>query len=131
MSVTITSARASNSPGIAARCMRPWLVHVAAGQPLYAYTAVFAPVKLSTRITHSWQHYDAKRKRWVAVSNVSYPINGGRDGGYRGYTIKSHPDTGEWRVDFATAERTPSGPRALRALRTDAAGQVAVTQTLN
>ena len=54
---------------------RPWyralyttpVVHVAAGQPLYAYTAVFAPVKLSTRITHSWQHYDDKRKRWVKV----------------------------------------------------------------
>jgi hypothetical protein len=79
-------------------------VHVAAGQPLYAYTAVFAPVKLTTRITHSWQHYDPKRKRWVKVSNVSYPINGGRDGGYRGYTIKRNPAAGEWRVDFATAD---------------------------
>jgi len=80
------------------------VVHVAAGQPLYAYTAVFAPVKLSTSITHSWQHYDDKRKRWVKVSNVSYPINGGRDGGYRGYTIKRNPSAGEWRVDFATAD---------------------------
>jgi MFS family permease len=80
------------------------IVHVAAGQPLYAYTAVFAPVKLSTRITHNWQHYDEKRRRWVAVSKVSYPINGGRDGGYRGYTIKKNPGAGEWRVDFATAD---------------------------
>ncbi len=90
---------------------RPWyqalstpLIHVAAGKPLYAYTAVFAPVKLSTRITHSWQHYDTARKRWVAVSNVSYAINGGRDGGYRGYTIHRNPSAGEWRVDFATAD---------------------------
>ena len=79
-------------------------VHVAAGQPLYAYTAVFAPVKLTTRITHSWQRYDDKRKRWIKVSNVSYPINGGRDGGYRGYTIHKNPSAGAWRVDFATAD---------------------------
>ena len=82
----------------------PPVIHVAPGQPLYAYTAVFAPIRFSTRIVHSWQHYDAKRKRWVAVSNVSYPINGGRDGGYRGYTIKRHPDAGEWRVDIATGD---------------------------
>ncbi|HVU22274.1 MAG TPA: DUF2914 domain-containing protein [Rhizomicrobium sp.] len=79
-------------------------VHVAAGQPLYAYTAVFAPVKLTARITHRWQRYDEKRRRWLTVSRVSYPINGGRDGGYRGYTIKSNPAPGEWRVDFATAD---------------------------
>lgn len=80
------------------------VVHVAPGKPLYAYTAVFAPISFSTRIVHSWQHYDTKRKRWVAVSNVSYPINGGRDGGFRGYTIKRNPGAGEWRVDFATAD---------------------------
>ena len=50
------------------------------------------------------QHYDDKRKRWVKVSTVTYPINGGRDGGYRGYTIKRNPAAGEWRVDFATSE---------------------------
>lgn len=80
------------------------VIHVAPGKPLYAYTAVFAPVKLTTRITHNWQHYDDKRKRWVSVSRVSYPINGGRDGGYRGYTIHRNPASGEWRVDFATAD---------------------------
>ena len=38
------------------------------------------------------------------MSIVSYPINGGRDGGYRGYTIKSNPGPGEWRVDISTAD---------------------------
>ncbi len=38
------------------------------------------------------------------LGRVSFPINGGRDGGYRGYTIKRNPIAGEWRVDFATAD---------------------------
>jgi len=65
---------------------------------------VFAPVHFTMKIVHSWQHYNGKRKRWVPVSVVSYPINGGRDGGYRGYTIKTNPGPGEWRVDISTGD---------------------------
>jgi hypothetical protein len=75
-------------------------MHVADGQPLSLYSAVFAPIRLSTHITHRWLWYDPKRKRWTTQSVVTYPINGGRDGGYRGYTIKSHPKPGDWRVDI-------------------------------
>jgi hypothetical protein len=78
------------------------VVRVAPGKPLYVYSAVFAPVSFSMRIQHRWQHYDARRRRWLVVSTVAYPIHGGRDGGYRGYTIKRRPEPGPWRVDIAT-----------------------------
>jgi hypothetical protein len=80
------------------------VIHIAAGQPLYVYSAVFAPVRFTARIVHSWQHYNGKRKRWVPVSVVTYAISGGRDGGYRGYTIKRNPGPGEWRVDISTGD---------------------------
>jgi hypothetical protein len=105
------------------------VVHVAPGQALYAYTAVFAPVKLTTRITHNWQHYNETRKRWVSVSRVSYPINGGRDGGYRGYTIKRNPAAGEWRVDFATADGHLLGRERFTVEQTPPTNSV--TQTLD
>jgi len=38
------------------------------------------------------------------MSSVTFPINGGRDGGYRGYTIKHNPEPGDWRVDINTSE---------------------------
>jgi hypothetical protein len=79
------------------------VVHVTPGQPVYVYSAIFAPVRFSERVVHSWQHYNMKRKRWIAVSNVSYTINGGRDGGYRGYTIKRNAQAGDWRVDIRLA----------------------------
>ncbi|MBV9991717.1 MAG: DUF2914 domain-containing protein [Alphaproteobacteria bacterium] len=82
----------------------PPLLHVAPGEPVYVYSAVFAPVSFSMRIVHSWQHYSPNAKRWVAVSNVGYSINGGRDGGYRAYTIKRHPQPGDWRVDISTGD---------------------------
>jgi hypothetical protein len=82
----------------------PAVLHVPAGQPLYAYSAVFAPIKLSTKIVHRWRRYDAKTGHWLTVSSVSFAINGGRDGGYRGYTIKRNPQPGDWRVDIDTGE---------------------------
>jgi hypothetical protein len=82
----------------------PPVVHAAPGDPIYAYSAVFAPVRFTARIVHKWQHYDPKRRRWVSVSTVTYPISGGRDGGYRGYTIKRNPQDGDWRVDIATGD---------------------------
>lgn len=80
------------------------VVHVAPGQSLTVYSAVFAPIKLTTRISHHWWWYDPKRKRWALESTVSFPIFGGRAGGYRGYTIKSNPSPGSWRVDIDTED---------------------------
>jgi len=79
-------------------------LHMAAGQPLYFYSAVFAPIRLSTDIVHRWQHYDTARKSWRTVSKVTFAINGGRDGGYRGYTVTHHVTAGDWRVDVDTAD---------------------------
>jgi hypothetical protein len=75
-------------------------IHVTPGQSVSVYSAVFAPIKLTTRIAHRWHWYDPKQKRWVLQSVVSFPIFGGRAGGYRGYTIKSRPRPGSWRVDI-------------------------------
>jgi len=85
--------------------LAPAVVHASPGDPVYVYSAVFAPVRFSASIVHDWQHYDPRRRRWLSVSVVTYPINGGRDGGYRGYTIKRRPQDGDWRVDISTGDR--------------------------
>lgn len=82
----------------------PLIMHVTAGQPLYLYAAVFAPIKLATRVTHIWQWYDPLKKQWMTQSIVSFAINGGRDGGYRAYSIKRKPKAGEWRVNVESID---------------------------
>lgn len=76
--------------------------HTDAGNTAYAYSAVFAPSGLSTTIVHEWQRYDEGEKRWVTVTTQRFPINGGRDGGYRGWTEKSELTAGKWRVNVKT-----------------------------
>jgi hypothetical protein len=88
---------------VAFNLARP-ILHVAPGQSLTLYSAVFAPINLTTRIAHRWRWYDPKQKRWTLQSAVSFPISGGRAGGYRGYTVKSKPRPGSWRVDIDTED---------------------------
>ena len=89
----------------------PWTVrylgftptyHVVAGESLYAYSAVFAPTALTTTIIHRWQWYDPATGSWQTRASIRYPIVGGRDGGYRGYSAVLMDKTGTWRVDIMT-----------------------------
>lgn len=76
--------------------------HRAQGQSVYVYSAVFAPTKFSTTILHEWEHYDEKSSAWVRSATFGFPITGGRDGGYRGYTLMDNIQEGKWRVNVKT-----------------------------
>ncbi len=80
------------------------VVHLAPNESLYVYSAVFAPIKLRTGVVHRWMRYDPAIKKWRMMSRVSFSIVGGRDGGYRAYSIKRAPSAGEWRVDVNTED---------------------------
>lgn len=77
-------------------------IHIMPGQSVYAYSAIFAPTQLSTTVVHQWQWYDSKKGSWVTRAAISYPIEGGRDDGYRGYSAILPHDAGQWRVNVET-----------------------------
>ncbi|TSC55105.1 MAG: hypothetical protein LiPW30_571 [Parcubacteria group bacterium LiPW_30] len=69
----------------------------------YCFSSVFAPVKLSTNINHKWEYYDNVESKWQISSIISFPIEGGREGGYRGYSKKLNLRPGLWRCSTETA----------------------------
>ncbi len=77
-------------------------IHLVAGDTASVYSAVFAPTNFDTSIIHNWQHYDDASGTWQSVSKVTLPIVGGRDNGYRGYSIKNNISSGFWRVIIET-----------------------------
>ncbi|HYE23380.1 MAG TPA: DUF2914 domain-containing protein [Candidatus Paceibacterota bacterium] len=81
---------------------RPVTVHHVPGAPLYAYSAVFAPIRFSATVVHQWEHL--RDGKWQTVNRVSFPVSGGRAEGYRGYSVKTNPEPGRWRVSIKTAE---------------------------
>lgn len=83
---------------------RPPVVRLSAGEPLYAYSAVAAPISFSSTIVHRWEQ-DIPGSGWTTESKIAFPITGGREGGYRGYSTKTNMSEGQWRVSV----ETPSG----------------------
>lgn len=77
-------------------------IHITSGDPVYFYSAVFAPTRLSTGVAHDWRYYDEKEKKWVPAGIFRFGIFGGREFGYRGYSIKMNVRPGLWRVDVVT-----------------------------
>ncbi len=73
------------------------------GTTLYAFSAVFAPTGISTSVRHRWSYFDERTRTWRITSTVGFGIVGGRDGGYRGYSIRNNLTSGKWRVDVVTA----------------------------
>lgn len=78
--------------------------HRAPGESVFVYSAVFAPTKFSTTILHEWEYYDGSTESWVRSATLGFPITGGRDGGYRGFSIKENVEAGKWRVNVKTGE---------------------------
>jgi hypothetical protein len=96
------------------------------GEPVYVYTAIFAPNDLSTTIKYQWQEYDETTRAWVTTDTLSFPILGGRDAGYEGYTVKDNVTPGDWRVNVITSYGQLIG----RVAFTDVAVSVPVAQVM-
>src|SRR5262249_10017708 len=75
-----------------------------ADEPIYCFTAVFAPVALDTTVFHHWYFRANGSKSFVHADRIPIKIAGGREGGYRAYTFKQRLDPGDWRVDVETEE---------------------------
>lgn len=77
-------------------------LHLAAGEPAYIFTAVFAPADFSESIVHRWQRFNEVSGEWETRNTVRFPIQGGRHGGYRGFSLTENPAPGSWRVSTET-----------------------------
>lgn len=108
----IFHALAVNGPGdytVSYEDQGPWrflalrdTVAITPGEPLYAYSAVFSPTALNTDIIHEWQFYDPSLRAWTTRSRVTLSVIGGRDGGYRTFSMSANIAPGLWRVNVLT-----------------------------
>ncbi len=96
--------------------------HKSEGDRVYVYTAIFAPKGLVTTIVHHWQYYDEKQKQWASRDRLSFPITGGAQTGYRGFSVKSRVEPGRWRVDVKTERGAALGRVSFRVLPSDGVG---------
>ena len=94
-------------------------VRITPGQPLYSYSAIFAPTKINTTIYHRWSYFDEIKGDWVQMSRIPFSIAGGRENGYRGYTIKYNVKPGKWRVDVINERGQILGRKTFNVVNAD------------
>lgn len=87
-----------------------------AEEPIYCFTAVFAPVDLNTTIYHHWYYRPNDSRLFTHADKIPLKISGGREGGYRAYSFKRGLDPGDWRVDVETEDGRIIGRVAVRVL---------------
>jgi len=93
--------------------------HWTEGGVIYSYSAIFAPTKFNIPIFHRWLYFDTQSDGWVERALIQFPIAGGRDGGYRGYTFKESVQPGKWRVEVITESGQILGRRTFTVVETD------------
>lgn len=78
------------------------IFHAVLGDNIFCFAQVFAPTKLKTDIYHKWESYNEDSGEWVEHTRLSYAIAGGRDKGFRGYTLIQNYTDGKWRCTVET-----------------------------
>jgi len=72
--------------------------------PVYVYSAIFSPKNLNLIIAHEWQHYDETQNKWITERIINLSVVGGRDDGFRTYSMRSGLASGKWRVNIKTQQ---------------------------
>lgn len=79
--------------------LRTPVYHLAqADNGVYFFSAVSAPALLTAPITHEWERYNPISHTWSQEAEISFPLVGGREEGYRAYSQKENLTEGLWRV---------------------------------
>ena len=73
------------------------------GEKIYCFVQIFSPTRFKDQLYVRWQHRDP-RMGWQSWDAIPLNIVGGRDEGYRGYTIKGNYQPGDWRVSIETLD---------------------------
>jgi hypothetical protein len=75
------------------------------GEMVYVWSSVFSPTELNLPIFNRWQYFNESRNQWITTDLLEFFVVGGRDQGYRGYSLKTNVFPGKWRVDVETLRK--------------------------
>jgi hypothetical protein len=72
------------------------------GDAIYCWVSVFSPTRFKERLEVHWRFREPDG--WGEPEVIPMPITGGRDGGWRGFTVKARQKPGRWRVEIKTSD---------------------------
>ena len=88
--------------------------HAVPGSALYCFSSVFAPAGLSAPVYHRWEYFNESAGEWETNFRISFSIIGGRETGYRGFSLKTIFAPGKWRCTVETERGALIGRRTFK-----------------
>jgi len=85
----------------------------APGEVVRVRTPVYLPPGMATTVVHRWTRYDPA-DGWVTTDTIELDIRGGREEGFRTYSLKRHTVPGWWRVVVETDDGRELGRVSFR-----------------
>ncbi len=83
------------------------------GDKIFCFVSIFSPTRFRERLSVRWLFYEAG-EGWKDSDAIPLEVVGGRDGGYRGFTVKTRHKPGRWRVVVETSDGRELGRIGLR-----------------
>jgi hypothetical protein len=77
--------------------------HARPGDKIYCFVSVFSPTNFKERLQVRWLYKDPAGG-WQESDAIPLDIRGGRDEGFRGFTVKANYKPGRWRVRVETSD---------------------------
>lgn len=76
-------------------------------EKIFCFVSVFAPNFFREKVAMEWWY--KLPSGWKKTDSVPMQIVGGRDQGFRGYSVKQNYDEGEWQVKVVTSDQREIG----------------------
>ncbi len=73
------------------------------GDKIFCFAQIFSPARFKDQLFVRWEYKDAKLG-WKSQDAIPLGVVGGREEGYRGYTVKTNYQPGDWRVSIETKD---------------------------
>ncbi|MEZ4752372.1 MAG: DUF2914 domain-containing protein [Bdellovibrionota bacterium] len=73
------------------------------GDKLFGFASIFSPSGFKDNVYVRWLYKEGKQG-WQTQDLIPIQITGGRDEGFRGYTVKEHFRPGSWRFQVETED---------------------------
>jgi hypothetical protein len=74
---------------------------------IHVFASVFAPNFFREKVSMDW--YQKELTGWHKMDSIAMQIAGGREKGFRGYSVKSNFTPGEWQVRVVTSDEREIG----------------------
>ena len=73
------------------------------GDKIYFFAKLYSPSGFSDSVFLHWHFHDQKHG-WQSTDRIPMAIAGGREEGYRGFSVKQNFQAGEWKVSVETTD---------------------------